>query len=440
MKYSVSVISLGCSKNLIDSELMMGILDKNGYKLIHDPESANIIIINTCGFIDSAKEESINAIIEAGQYKTNGKCKLIIVAGCLGERYKNELLDELPEVDGIVGTGNIRDIVEVINELLKGNKLLRVGKIDEEYHEDIPRISSTPSYTSYVKIAEGCDNFCTYCIIPKLRGKYRSRKKESIVKEVKDLAINGTKEIILIAQDTTKYGIDIYGDYMLPELLNELNNIEGIKWIRVLYLYPDTFTKELIKSFKDNDKVVKYVDIPIQHINDSVLKRMNRKTSKKLISALIMDLRREIPDIIIRTTLIVGFPGESTKEFEELYDYVEKMQFDKLGVFTYSQEEGTPANDLKDQIDEETKVARQRLIMDLQQRISQNKSKEKIGKKYEVIIEELIAENEYVGRTYMDSPEIDGIVYIKCNNRLEVGSLVDVKIIDSLEYDLIGEI
>jgi len=236
---------------------MMGILDKNGYKLIHDPESANIIIINTCGFIDSAKEESINAIIEAGQYKTNGKCKLIIVAGCLGERYKNELLDELPEVDGIVGTGNIRDIVEVINELLKGNKLLRVGKIDEEYHEDIPRISSTPSYTSYVKIAEGCDNFCTYCIIPKLRGKYRSRKKESIVKEVKDLAINGTKEIILIAQDTTKYGIDIYGDYMLPELLNELNNIEGIKWIRVLYMYPETFSDDLINSIKNKLKAIK---------------------------------------------------------------------------------------------------------------------------------------------------------------------------------------
>ncbi|AFS78553.1 Ribosomal protein S12 methylthiotransferase RimO [Gottschalkia acidurici 9a] len=440
MNHSISIISLGCSKNLVDSEQMMGILKENNFILSENEEEAEIIIINTCGFIDKAKEESINTILEAAQYKENGKCKMLIVAGCLGERYREELMKELPEVDGILGTGNINDIVALINELLKGEKVIRVGEIDADYDESIRRILNDKEFTSYIKIAEGCDNLCTYCIIPSLRGKYRSRKVEDIIREANQLVSNGTKEIILIAQDTTKYGIDIYKEYKLPYLLEELNKIEGLEWIRILYLYPDTFQDELIESIKENSKVAKYVDIPIQHISNAVLKRMNRKTSKESITGLINKLRMIIPDITIRTTLIVGFPGETEDEFMELYEYVKEMKFDRLGVFTYSKEDGTPASLLDNQIDEETKVKRQDLLMELQQQISLEKNSFKIGSKYKVIIDEKAEDKVYIGRTYMDSPEIDGVVYINSEDELEVGSFKNIVISDCLEYDLIGDV
>ncbi len=439
MNKKISIISLGCSKNAVDSDQMTSSLEENNFILTKDETEAEIVVVNTCGFIESAKEESINTIIEIGEYKKSGKCEILLVAGCLGERYKEELMKELPEIDGILGTGNINEIVDVVNLLLEGKKTIRVGEIDRDYDESLKRTLNENEYTSYIKIAEGCDNFCTYCIIPKLRGKYRSRKIEAIIEEAKALVENGTKEIILIAQDTTKYGLDLYDEYRLPELLESLNKIEGLEWIRILYLYPDTFEDSLIKSIKENSKVANYVDIPIQHISDSVLKRMNRKTSKASITELINKLRSEMPDIAIRTTLIVGFPGETEEEFEELYEYVKEIKFDRLGVFTYSKEEDTPAAELDGQIDEDTKLERQTRIMELQQQISEGLNSERIGHTYKVMIEEQIEDGVYVGRTYMDSPEIDCAVYVHSDVSLDEGSFVDVKISEYLEYDLIGE-
>lgn len=439
MDKKIAIISLGCSKNAVDSDQMMNTLKKHGFTLTKDETDADIVVVNTCGFIESAKEESIDTIIEIGEYKRNGKCEILLVAGCLGERYKDELMKELPEIDGILGTGNINEIVDVVDLLLKGEKTVRVGEIDRDYDEEIIRVTEKGTHTSYIKIAEGCDNLCTYCIIPKLRGKYRSRALPNIIDEAKSLVESGTREIVLIAQDTTKYGIDLYGEYRLSELLDELNKIEKLKWIRILYLYPDTFEESLIKSIKRNSKVTKYVDIPIQHISNSVLKRMNRKTSKESITKLIENLRREMPDIIIRTTLIVGFPGETEEEFEELYDYVEDMKFDRLGVFTYSKEEDTPAALLDEQIDEYVKVERQQRIMELQQRISTQLNSDKVNKIYEVMIDEKVEEGVFLGRTYMDSPEIDGVVYVHTDKKLKNGDFVDVKISSYLEYDLIGE-
>jgi len=440
MNYNIAVISLGCSKNLIDSELMMGVLLKNNFNLIEDVEEAEIVIVNTCGFIDSAKEESINTILEVAELKKTGKCKFLIVSGCLGERYKEELLLELHEVDAIVGTGNIYEIADILNESFHGEKIIYTGNIDNQYDEDISRVITTPKYTSYIKIAEGCDNYCTYCIIPKLRGKYRSRRMEAIIDETKLLVDNGTKEIILIAQDTSKYGIDIYGKYMLPQLLDELNNIKGLEWIRLLYIYPETFSDDLIRSIKNNNKVTKYVDIPIQHINDRILKRMNRKTTKSMITTLVDKLRTEIPDIIIRTTIIVGFPGETNDEYEELLNYVDEMKFDRLGVFTYSKEDDTPAALLDNQIDENTKNYRKNVIMEKQQIISYEKNKKKVGSIFKVLIEEKINESSYIGRTYMDSPEIDGSIYVNSKSNLEIGTFVNVKVDSCLEYDLIGAV
>lgn len=440
MNKKISIISLGCSKNDVDSDQMSSILKENDFLLTKEANEADIVVVNTCGFIESAKEESINTIIEIGQYKEFGNCKILLVAGCLGERYKEELIKELPEIDGIIGTGNINEIVEVVNLLLEGEKEIRVGEIDKEYDESIKRSLKENEYTSYIKIAEGCNNFCTYCIIPKLRGKYRSRKIEAIIQEAKNLVENGTKEIILIAQDTTKYGLDLYDEYKLPELLSELNKIEDLKWIRILYLYPDTFDTSLIKSIKENSKVTNYVDIPIQHISNTVLKRMNRSTSKESITKLIEELRKEIPDIIIRTTLIVGFPGETKEEFDELYEYVKTIKFDRLGVFTYSKEEDTPAALLEGQIDEEIKVDRQAKLMQLQQKISTELNSNRVNTIYKVLIEEKVEEGVYLGRTYMDSPEIDGIVYVHSNNELKEGTFENVEITEYLEYDLIGEV
>lgn len=440
MSINIAMVSLGCSKNLVDSELIMGSLNNEGYKIVDELDKAHIIIVNTCGFIDAAKEESVNTILEMAEYKSDGNCNMLIVAGCLSERYKDMLIKEMPEIDVVVGTGNIKEIPQIIKEY-KNEKIIRVGNINSDYLEENPRIALEPGVTSYIKISEGCNNFCTYCIIPKLRGRYRSRKIESIIEEAKELVKRGTKEIILIAQDTTKYGVDIYGEYILPKLLDELNKIEGLKWIRILYMYPETFSEILIDSIKNNSKVVNYVDIPIQHISNNVLKRMNRKTNKKTINDLINNLRSKIPNIIIRTTLIVGFPGESQEDFDELYDFVNDIKFDRLGVFTYSKEEDTPASKFEDQISDEVKEKRKDKLMQLQQYISGKITNKKVGNTYEVIIEEKInEENIYIGRTYMDSPEIDGCVYISSENNLEIGSFKDVKILESYDYDLKGEI
>ena len=436
---NISIITLGCAKNEIDSELMCSILKEKNYIITNDLENADIIIINTCSFILDAKEESIETIFEMSKYKKRGKCEYLIIAGCLAERYSKELLEEIEEIDGIIGTGNIKDIVNIIEKLENGQqKIKKVGNINENYPENVNRNSFNT--TEYVKISEGCNNYCSYCIIPKLRGKYRSRPMENIINEVKYLTKNGVKEIILIGQNTSDYGIDLYGKYSLAKLLDELNQIENLKWIRLLYLYPDNFTDELISSIKRNKKVVKYVDIPLQHVNNQILKKMNRKTSKEDIENLIQKLRSEIPEIIIRTTFIVGFPGEEEKYFQELYNFVQKVKFDKLGVFTYSKEEGTPAYNFKNQVKENIKEERRNKLMKLQQGISYNLNKKKIGNVYLAIVENIQEKNLYIGRSYMDAPDIDGLIYIKSNKELRPGEFVNVKIIDSLEYDLIGEI
>lgn len=435
----IYVVTLGCSKNEIDSELMISILRNNNYLVANSLDEADIIIVNTCGFIEKAKEESIETIWEMTRYKNEGKCKYLILAGCLAERYSQELMDEIPDIDAIIGTGNIKEVSSVIKDLeLKAQRIKKTGNINEDYLEEVKRINF--NITEYVRISEGCDNFCTYCIIPKLRGKHRSRKMEDIIKEVKYLAANGVKEIILIGQNTSDYGIDLYGEYSLYKLLDELNTIEGISWIRILYLYPDNFNDNLIKSIKNNEKVVKYVDIPLQHINNNVLKQMNRKTNKEDIISLINKLRKEIPEIIIRTTFIVGFPGETEDDFNELLSFIEDIRFERLGVFTYSQEEDTPAYNLPNQVPEEIKEYRRNKIMEVQQDVSENIMMSKVGKTFNVLIEEFCDNNTYIGRTYMDSPEIDGVVYVNSSNEINLGNFVEVKITDYLEYDLIGEV
>ena len=439
MMKNIAIVTLGCAKNEIDSELMMGILKANNFRITNSLYEADIIIVNTCGFIDAAKEESIETIWEMTRYKEEGKCKYIILAGCLAERYYKELLEEIDEVDGIIGTGNIKDIANLINKLEDGESdIVYTKNINEAYLEDVQRQNFRK--TEYVKISEGCNNFCTYCIIPKLRGKYRSRKIEDIVKEVEYLVSNGVREVILIGKNTADYGIDIYGKYKLSTLLDRLNKIEQLKWIRILYLYPDHLDEKLIESIKNNDKVLKYLDIPLQHVNNDILRRMNRKTTKEKITKLINTLRKEIPDIIIRTTFIVGFPGEDEEKFNELYEFIKEVKLDRVGVFTYSREEGTPAYNFEKQVSEEVKNYRRDKIMQLQSHISYELNKEKIGKIYEVLIEDIENEGLYVGRTYMDSPDIDGVFYVKTDEKLKIGQFVKAKATDCLEYDLIGEI
>ncbi|WP_129597046.1 30S ribosomal protein S12 methylthiotransferase RimO [Anaerophilus nitritogenes] len=441
MDLKVFIESLGCSKNLVDSEVMMGLLKEYKFILTSDAYEADVIIVNTCGFIDAAKKESIDTIIELGTLKKEGNCKALVIAGCLAERYPKDLLAEIPEADAVIGTGNYPEIIKVIHEALKGERVSKSGNINIAISEDLPRILSTPSYTGYLKIAEGCDNLCTYCIIPKLRGKYRSRKIEDIVKEAHDMVQKGVKEIILIAQDTSCYGIDLYKEYRLPQLLTELCKIEKLKWIRVLYCYPDKITDELIDVIAREDKICKYLDIPIQHCSDDILKKMNRKTNKEHILKVIGKLRNNIKDIHIRTSLIVGFPGETKEQFEELKEFVQNIEFDRLGVFTYSQEEDTPAAKLNDQIDEQIKEQRIDEIMNIQKDISFQKNSNKTGNIYDILVEEKVEEeNVYIGRTEYDVPEVDGVVYFTCNEELEKGEFVKVKITDTLEYDLLGEI
>ncbi|MCQ4921738.1 30S ribosomal protein S12 methylthiotransferase RimO [Tissierella carlieri] len=435
----IYIVTLGCSKNEIDSELMISIMKDNNYEVADTLDEADIIIVNTCGFIEKAKEESIETIWEMTRYKNEGNCKYLILAGCLAQRYSQELMDEIPDIDAIIGTGNIRDISSVVKELdLKSEKIKKIDNIDTDYLEDIKRINFNT--TEYVRISEGCDNFCTYCIIPKLRGKHRSRQMEDIIKEVKYLAANGVKEIILIGQNTSDYGIDLYGEYSLYKLLDELNSIDSISWIRILYLYPDNFDNNLINSIKNNQKVVKYVDIPLQHISDNVLKKMNRRTSKEDITSLINKLRKEIPEIVIRTTFIVGFPGETDDDFNELLSFIKDTRFERLGVFTYSKEEDTPAYSLPNQVPEEIKEYRRDKIMEAQKDISEDIMMSKVGKIFDVLVEEYSEGDTYIGRAYMDSPEIDGVVYINSMEEIELGNFAEVKITDYLEYDLIGEV
>ncbi|MGB7605161.1 MAG: 30S ribosomal protein S12 methylthiotransferase RimO [Lutisporaceae bacterium] len=438
MSFNITLVSLGCSKNLVDSEVMLNILASNEYKLTKDLENADIIIVNTCGFIESAKQESIDNIIELGQLKENGKCKVLIAAGCLAERYKEELINEMPELDAVIGTGDYKNILEVIDSAMQGNKVVRFGNQENVDIYDLPRVISTTASSTYLKIAEGCDNRCTYCIIPKLRGRYRSRRFEDIVSEAKLLVKQGIKEFNIIAQDTSRYGKDLYGEYKIAELLQEISNIEGIKWIRLLYSYPDEFDDKLINVIADNDKICNYLDIPIQHASNRILKRMGRRTTKEEILELIKKLRNRIPDITLRTTLIVGFPGESEEDFKELVDFVKEVQFDRLGVFTYSREEDTPAYEMEDQIDEEIKLKRQERIMLLQSDISYDKNQRIQGKTFEVLVEGT-EHKKYYGRSSKDAPEIDGTVFFTSKDMLKPGDFTYVKITEASEYDLMGE-
>lgn len=436
----IALESLGCSKNLVDAEIMMGILNKKGYKLVGEFSEADIIIVNTCGFIESAKQESIDTILELSEYKTNGNLKILIVTGCLAQRYAQELKTEIPEIDAIVGTGSYQNIDEIINGLKQEKQIVSLNDIEFAYNEELPRYISTPSHMAYLKIGEGCDNHCTYCIIPKLRGKYRSRKMEDVIKEAKDLATRGVKELVVIAQDTTKYGCDLYGKEMLPELLEELANIDGLKWIRIMYSYPESITEELVKVIKKYDNICNYFDMPVQHASNKILKLMNRKTTKEDILSKIEMIRTHIPDATVRTTIIVGFPGETEEDFKEIVDFAKIVKFDRLGAFAYSREEDTAADKLPNHLEEEVKAERRDALMLVQQGISQELNAKKVGNIYEVLIEEQVEDNVYIGRTQGDAEEIDSIVYVKSKNQLNAGDFVIVKINNALEYDLMGDV
>lgn len=436
---NVGFISLGCSKNLVDTELAIGIFKNKKYNIVNDPKKADIIVINTCGFIESAKEEAINTILEMAEYK-KGRCKYLIAMGCLVERYKEELEKSLPEVDLFIKFSEYNKIGEMIDKLV-------IGKIESEEQDYnrlenyIERVITTGSKTAYLRIAEGCSNRCTYCAIPYIRGPFESRKFEEILAEANDLAKKGHEEIIVIAQDTTKYGIDLYGKSRLAELLEELSKIEGIRWIRFLYAYPETITDELVEIVSKNEKICNYFDIPIQHISNKILKRMNRKSDSESIKKLLEKIRKQIPDVILRTSLIVGFPGETKEDFEELYNFVKEAKFDKLGVFMYSKEDGTPAEKMPNQIHGNTKKSRYNKIMSLQQGISKENLEKRVGKEYEVLIENKTFDNKYwIGRTKMDVPEMDGVVYIenKSNNKDLINQFLKCQITEVKDYDLIG--
>ena len=449
----VGFVSLGCSKNLIDTEIAIGHFKKNNYEIENNPEKADIIVINTCGFINSAKEEAINTILEMAEYKKH-KCKYLIVMGCLVQRYYEELKKAIPEVDLFIKLDEYNELWNKIEKLIKENKVeqsktttsKKISEIKELpmpcSEEFMNRVLTTGKNYAYLKIGEGCSNKCTYCAIPYIRGPFVSRKMEDIIEEAKMLSKSGIKEIIIIAQDTTKYGVDIYGEPKLAELLDKISKIEGIEWIRFLYSYPEGITEELIQTVKNNNKISKYFDIPIQHISNSILKKMNRRTSKEEIEKLINKIRKEIPEVVLRTSLIVGFPGETQADFEELEEFIETAKFDKLGAFMYSKEEGTPAEKLPNQINGNTKRARYNKIMKEQQKISNGNMKRKIGKEYETLIENISFDGKYlIGRTKQDVPDIDGLVYIKNENQdRKINQIVNIIIEDVKDYDLIGKI
>ncbi len=433
-------VSLGCDKNLVDSEVMLGYLRERNYQITNDETIADVIVINTCCFINDAKEESINTILEMAEYKKEGNLKALIVTGCLAQRYHKEIREEIPEVDAIIGTTGYEAIGEAIEQALQGNFSENLKDVNYLPKNETIRINTTGGYYAYLKIAEGCDKHCTYCVIPSIRGKYRSIPMEKLLEEASMLALNGAKELILVAQETTLYGVDLYGKKQLPMLLKELCKISGLDWIRLLYCYPEEITDELIEVMKEEEKICHYLDMPIQHCSDSMLKRMGRRTSKEDLVSIITKLRKEIPDIALRTTLITGFPGETEENQQELYEFVEEMRFDRLGVFTYSKEEGTPAARMEDQIDEELKEQRRDEIMELQQEIAFEKAEEMDGEVLKVMIEgKLPEDNIYVGRTYKDAPNVDGIIFVNASRELLSGDMVNVYVTEAKEYDLIGE-
>ncbi|MCR4719057.1 MAG: 30S ribosomal protein S12 methylthiotransferase RimO [Firmicutes bacterium] len=436
----IGMVSLGCAKNQTDAEIMLGILADSGHKIVSSPKEAEAIIVNTCGFITPAKQESIDAILEMAQYKKEGKCRLLIATGCLAERYNDEMEREIPEIDAIVGTGDFDKIGEILKKSEKGEKICLFGHQDYTLPENLPRILSTPFYTAYLKIADGCDNNCTYCAIPKIRGHYKSRKIEDIIDEAVRLSENGVKELILIAQDTTRYGIDLYGEPSLARLLEELCKIEKIHWIRIHYFYVEAVTDELIRVMAENEKICPYVDMPIQHINDDILRRMARRTNRCETEERIKSIRNHIPDVAIRTSIIAGFPGETEEQFEELKDFIREIKFERMGVFAYSKEEGTPAYDFPCQIAEGEKERRKNELMEIQQKISLEKNKAKIGTVQEVLCEGYDADNfMYFGRSRADSIDVDGKVYFASSDEVEIGTFVKVEILDADEYDLTGK-
>ncbi len=438
-KYTVGMVSLGCPKNQVDAELMLAKLAQAGFEITDSPYEANVVIINTCGFIDAAKQEAIDNILEMAEYKKQGYVDAIVVTGCLAERYKDEVIEQMPEIDAIVGIGGNADIVDVCLKALEGEKY---AEFPSKYCLPLngERMLTTPSYWAYLKIAEGCSNCCTYCAIPSIRGRYRSREMEDILAEARSLAENGAKELVIIAQDTTKYGNDLYGELKLPELLRKLSYIDGIEWLRLLYCYPDSITDELLDEMRNNDKVCKYVDLPLQHADENVLKRMNRTGNKQELLELIKKIRDRVPGVIIRTTFITGFPGETDDEFTTLSEFVKEAEFDRLGCFAYSAEEGTKAAEMPDQIDEQTKIDRGDIIMQQQFEIFSRKQDERIGKTYKVLVEGYDSYTDaYCGRSYMDAPDIDSCVYFTSSVPLENGEFVEVRIINTKEYDLLGE-
>lgn len=434
-------ISLGCDKNLVDSEVMLKLLEKKGYQFTDDETEADIIIINTCCFIGDAKEESVNTILEMAEYRKSGSCKALIVTGCLAQRYQKEILDEIEEVDAVLGTATYDAIAETVEKALEGRKELRFEDIDRLVPEQGGRVLTTGGHYAYLKIAEGCDKHCTYCIIPRLRGHFRSVPEERLLAEAEELAEQGVKELILVAQETTVYGVDLYGEKRLPQLLKKLAGIPGIRWIRVQYCYPEEITEELIQSIKEEPKICHYLDLPIQHASDRILKRMGRRTTQADLRRIIGRLREAIPDICLRTTLISGFPGETEEDHEELMRFVDDCEFDRLGVFAYSAEEDTPAAAMPDQIPEEVKEDRRAEIMELQQEIAFEKAEGMTGRELTVMIEGKVAdENVYVGRTYMDAPGVDGYLFLNTDETLMSGDFARVRVTGAAEYDLIGEL
>mgnify|MGYP001016133699 FL=1 len=439
MPESVSVVTLGCEKNLVDSEIVSGLLHERGYRLVDRPEDATVVIVNTCAFIDAAKEESVQTILELAELKKTSRLKALIVAGCLAQRYKEELLTEMPEIDGVVGTGDFVRMADIVDEALRGRRPAYIGNPVYAYEELLPRRLSTPKYTAYVKIAEGCDNNCTFCSIPLMRGGFRSRRMETIVDEVKRLAEQGVKEISLIAQDTTNYGADLYEAHKLPELLQRVSEVPGIAWVRLHYAYPGFFTDELIDVFASNPKICKYVDMPLQHSEDRILKLMRRPGRQRDVRELVAKIRARIPDVALRTSIIVGFPGETEEDFGRLCDFVREMKFDRLGVFTYSREEDTPAARLPDQVPEDIKEYRAHALMEVQREVARENAAKYVGRTLDVLLERYDEKSGvYVGRSQYDAPEVDGDVYVS-GIKAKIGDIVKVRITHAYEYDLSGE-
>lgn len=444
MGYSVKkilFISLGCDKNLVDSEVMLGILVKNGYEITDNEQEADVAVVNTCCFINDAKEESINTILELAELKKNGGIRILIAAGCLAQRYKEEIQEEIPEVDAVLGTMAIDEIVNVLDGILAGERRNCYKDLERKPLTGMKRVVTTGGHYAYLKIAEGCDKHCTYCIIPKVRGSYRSVPMDDLLREAEELANQGVKELILVAQETTLYGVDLYGHKALPDLLRRLCKLSGIHWIRLLYCYPEEINEELIAVIREEEKICHYLDLPVQHASDRILQRMGRRTNRRQLEDLIGRLRKEIPDLCLRTTLITGFPGETEEDHEELLDFTGRMEFDRLGVFTYSQEEDTPAAQMSHQIPEETKLGRQRQLMELQQEIAFEAAGKMTGRIVTAMIEgRIVDEDAYVARTYKDAPGVDGFVFINTDRELMTGDFARVRITGSSEYDLIGEL